>query len=224
MRAMKINAYLILLIAIFPLVASAQSSKPFSQLEFDKAEKVSRDKKLNTILGEENPEGKPGSSVEAEEQAIKAALNQFSSKEYLLEGPSSFLTPRIKGPATNPDNKVSITSELGWAYTKGAFCKIPNTAESLCKKTMALKEVLFRFSGNDDFFDASCEQHSCANGEKAVLSDLAFPQLEQGMLDLITVGSECRYNLQKGPTKNWVLMRAQSAICSCLPADCLNKK
>lgn len=219
---MRKNVFLILfIVAIFPLVSSAQSSKPFSQLEFDrKASPISKEKKLEAILGDEDNEQPKANLLDEKEKA--KLLTQYSGQEYTLEEPESFLTPRIKGPATDTENNLYITSAIGWPFTKGAFCKIPDSKENFCKKTKALKEVLNRFSGNDDFFEVSCERHSCPSGESPTLSELEFSKASSSSLEIAIVGNECKYSLQKGPIKNWMLVRAQTATCSCLPADCLN--
>lgn len=222
---MRTIAYWILFVAVSPLIASAQSSKPFSQLEFDqkKSSPALREKKLEAILGEEekttNKSG--GNSIELEKQAELAVFAQYASQEYQLEEPKSFLTPRIKGPATDSKNDLYITSVIGWPFTKGAFCQIPDTKENFCNKTKALKEVLNRFSGSDDFFETVCAEHFCPNGESPTLTKLEFPKAATS-LDITIIENECKYSLQKGAIRNWMLVRAQTATCSCLPADCLN--
>lgn len=210
---------------VFPV--SSQSKRPFSQLEFDKkpGSQTPKEEKLKLIFGETDKKEKNSlnqieDAADDKSNDVAKVMTKFGAKEYKLEGPVSFIVPRLKGPITDEGSNIAITSKASWPFRKGAFCKVPIQEDNLCKKSLALKEVLGRYTANDDFYNLACIDHECPENKIAALTSLSLLQTSEGTLSMNIVGKACRYYMQKGTRKNWVLLKADKAICSCLPTSC----
>ena len=93
---------------------------------------------------------------------------------------------------------------------------MPGSAEGLAKKAAALKEVLSRFTGNDDFYDSQCSQ-SCPNKQHSALASLSVSTAKSTEFDIEQKGIECFYQFRRRPETNWLTLQRIQATCACLP-------
>lgn len=224
-----------------PAHADAENRHGFSQLDFDRpgqavASRAPSSDQIKEILADPAPETQKAPAAIAPDATSRARLAdpkpkteaKVAVKGALLtkfdwvkpeEGDSHYLVPRLKGPDVD-DRGLTITTHASWKKD-GAACQDVTTAASVCAKAKALKELMQRFSGSDDFFAAQCNQ-SCPNpGERPVLVGFAVAKVPEGDFRMAEEGKVCRYQIVSNvePPK-WQMLQGERGTCQCLSAEC----
>ncbi len=226
-------------------IASAENSKGgFSQLEFDRPPgegeaggkaKDPDDNALRTILDEEPPAPKFADRVPAATPIIPldpskplpgtpvAVRGEFKVLKYdwskPLDGQGHFLTPRLRGPAVDASNERAISSEVRWEKQNG-ICDV-SRPDLLCQKAKALKEIMYRFSGDADFHGRQCDQKCDDPSTEPVLTAFRVKDKKGQSYDIIQAGEKCRYQIVAKPGRvPWLVMEGEAGTCSCLPKGC----
>jgi len=129
------------------------------------------------------------------------------------------IIPALK--KAEPNNSVSaLTSEGNWKPLKGASCGEPANLAALCDKSKALKEVLNRYTGSNDFFDIQCPFTCSKKSEVATLAGLRISGTEAVEFKMQSSAGQCEYQLSKGVSDKWTLLKASRATCVCLLESC----
>lgn len=158
----------------------------------------------------------------------KKALGSSAAKQHSVmllpsEGASpqgyTFLIPRLKGPSTDKGANTLITSRHSWKRQKNRACHELSRSKGLADKSIALKEVLNRFSGSDDFYSslnkAVCTQ-SCVSGQHPKIVGLAVVETHGGDFSIVREGASCRYRIAKPKEHGWKMLQGRRAVCACL--------
>lgn len=215
--------------------AEGQRSKGMSQLDFDRptpelvVKKPAADP-IKEILSSPTASsaklGSPDSSARASlatPPAVPVAPPAPTKFDWVKpsEGQSHMLIPRLKGPFADIKAKNTITTNMKW-NKQGAACQDVTDAKSICGKSKALRELMSRFSGSDDFIDAQCTAFKCANpAEHAVLIGFAVKNVAGGAFKMIEEGKACRYQISSESTPpKWQLLEGERGTCQCVPATC----
>ncbi|MCB0322141.1 MAG: hypothetical protein KDD69_01175 [Bdellovibrionales bacterium] len=125
------------------------------------------------------------------------------------------IVPRLKGPFIDRGDDGAITSRYSWK--REGNCGNPKNERDLKNKANALKEVLFRFSGRDDFYDAITAEH-CAAGcgaQQAAVVGFAVQSSQGGEFKIAEQAGECRYSLTRPAEGQWKLLEASKIVCLC---------
>ncbi len=137
-----------------------------------------------------------------------------SSKGYAL------LAPSLKGPLADSENVSLISSARRWTHTGNTSCVEPKSHVSLRGKAAALKEVLFRFSGNDDFYLALnqgvCAKRCEAPTHESLVTGFSVADAKGGDFKIQEEGLSCSYQLSKPETNPWLLLEGDKVVCSCI--------
>ena len=157
----------------------------------------------------------------ADTKTARSMLNPSAGKtaaESLPAAENHFITPRLKGPSADRDGGSTITSKTRWTFKRkgGGSCAMPGSPDGTAKKAAALKEVLSRFTGNDDFYDSQCTQ-SCPNKQHSALTSLSVSTAKSTEFDIEQKGIECFYQFRRRPETNWLTLQRIQATCACLP-------
>lgn len=231
----------ILSLTIFSPFYQAQAQ--LSQLEFDGPsrqvgqqalrKKQKLESALKTILDKEQSENararlaepKPV-SLKKEEAPVKEATPKVElakeeyRKEVLIGGERSEihnLTPRLKGPFIDKGENSLITSKYRWNKLAGS-CGHPKERAEVLNKAGAIKEILFRFSGNNEAHDALVEQHcstDCASSQEAKLVGLAVESARGGEFRIAQDTTSCTYQLSKEGESEWKKLEVSKIVCGC---------
>lgn len=236
----------VLFVCLFSMSAavSPAAAQSLSQLDFDSriaAEKAEETKSAPVKLIQPAPEApKPAveepapaitSVAELKEQSaaqtknlLAAAAKRAAPRARLkpVEWPdgvvgSKFLTPSLRGVQTDEKHDSRILSKYAWKKKGRAGCGEPKNEAEMITKSLAVREVLFRFSGSDEFASSQC-QASCSNkGYSHQLTGLSFNKIEGGSFQFLERNGECRYLLTKSPRKKWEVLQPTRVSCACLP-------
>lgn len=152
--------------------------------------------------------------LEAEQISIIFAKEQNAPASLINHG------PRSKGPWVDPGSKNRITSRYAWPKPKAGGCGDAVLSKAVQVKAQSLKEVLFRFTGADEYYDKLnqrfCISRCYAEGNKrGVLSGLAVSSSNRGGFSFVEEGGFCRYALVKSGL-HWPNLNGQKVVCSCL--------
>lgn len=131
-----------------------------------------------------------------------------------------YLTPSFQGIGTDRKNSSRITSKKGWRRGRGGKCTNPVSLREVCNKVKALHEVLYRFSGNNDFFEKQCPQRCTGRNEVAVLTDFELADESKAKLTIFRKRGICRYQLSKEKEQSWLMLEIDKPTCLCLPDSC----
>lgn len=138
-----------------------------------------------------------------------------------FRGEYGFLVPRLKGPWTDEKDSTRITSRRSWRPKKSSPCHDPKTDLALYHKAESVKEILFRYSGSDDFYDSlssmACKD-ACRDSERiARITGFAVADTRGGSFKIHQLGRQCRYQLSKPKSGEWMMLEGVKVICTCLP-------
>lgn len=129
------------------------------------------------------------------------------------------LTPRIKGPLVDPADPNLITSRQKWQRQGKESCSLPKSEQALKGKSAALKEVFYRFSGNDDFYlslqSVACRDSCAESGKTAEVLGFAVSDAKGGDFKINEEGASCRYQFAKPKDAGWKMLTARKVICGC---------
>jgi len=137
------------------------------------------------------------------------------------EGSSHFLIPRLKGPFVDQNDKNAISTSESWKKGKGG-CADVHTEEALAKKSRSLKELMSKFTGNDDFFESQCPQNCLHTDEIAVLTAFAVKTVPDGEYKMAEANGNCSYQIRStAQPAHWQMLEGERGVCSCLPKSAL---
>ena len=135
------------------------------------------------------------------------------------DGQGHFLIPRLRGPKGDVGHETTISTEAKWNKQNGA-CEV-NRVDLLCEKARSLKELLFRFSGDPDFYVRQCQQVCDDPSMQAMLTAFRVKDRRGQSFDILMVGDKCRYSLGATPGRvPWLAMEGEGGSCKCLPRGC----
>jgi hypothetical protein len=226
-------------IGLYSPAAAQDKRRGLSQLEFDIEMRRSRARgtQLNTANMDKDEakaalelralmEGKTPDQVitgDSEAGAARAPgavlITGVKTTNLVLEEEQRFIPPRLKGPFVDEMNASSITSKQSWAPLGKSCLELSSTAE-LCGRAKALKEVLNRYSGSDDFYDFQCKNECSQKADIARLVDLTLPEITPAVLRTVAIDKQCHLRIQNLSDQRWLLLTAASGTCACLPKDC----
>ena len=204
---------------LYIIIFTTNCFAQLSQLEFE--EKVAKKKKAAVEKNSVNSE--KSKKVEIKKKEVKKSSNEkfsYSGKAVNLKpfDDLAFIPPGLKGVATDKKNSNAVTSSISWVLPKSKDCSIGVNETSFLKRGMALKEVLSRFTGNDDYFDASID-NICSEkceGKEPLLTNLRIDELSSVVLSVGIIKNSCRYLLEKPKKKDWKTIKLLSMTCSCI--------
>lgn len=124
-----------------------------------------------------------------------------------------FIIPNLKGPLADKNDPISITTEGGWASSKDGGCTAAG-GRRLQDKVKALREILARFTGSEEYYESRCEE-SCPNGKPAILTGLSVVDGRGGTFEIFSDAGTCRYRLRRPEEGRWLMLEGRSRICSC---------
>jgi hypothetical protein len=152
-----------------------------------------------------------GSSTEKVSNETASAIIGFGITD------NQFITPRLKGPSTDRGNQNVVTSKTRWTFKRsnGGSCGQPGTPEMVAKKVEALKEILNRFTGNDDFYDSQCNEPCAGKGQTSVLGGLSVTGGTTTEFEIEQKGIECFYQLKRKVGTPWQTLQRTEATCFC---------
>ena len=136
------------------------------------------------------------------------------------DGASHVLVPRLKGPMVDPEDTSTITTTAAWKR-EGSACQDVASSSGICGKALALRELLNRFSGSDDFYNGQCSQ-TCPNpGDRAVLVGFAVKKVEGSEFNMIEENKGCRYQITAaGDPPQFHMFQGERGTCQCVPSTC----
>ncbi len=223
-----------------PAPVSAAPRNPtgdqINQILAEEAEAKAQSEKAPTKAAAVNPAGQSAGKSAGKEKAdttVRASLDlppaakaaTASIKfdwEKPAEGTSHYLVPRLKGPSVDGDNDQLITTSASWRRTSALACQDIVDGEALCNKAKALKEVMKRFSGSDEFFDTQCPQGCPSEEQVAVLTAFAVKTVPEGEFRMHEKDKICRYQIKaNSDPARWQMLQGERGVCSCLPKSCL---
>jgi len=137
----------------------------------------------------------------------------------------AFFSPRVKGPRTDVKNPDSITSRTAWSTPEGMKCSEIESAVRLGVKARAVREILRRYTGSNDYYDALnskiCSPYCEENKAKSILSGIEIVNLRGGAFRIEDDDGSCRYKLTRREDRHWSIYRAKKVVCHCLIATVL---
>lgn len=148
----------------------------------------------------------------------RAMLSETPTERILTE---KLITPRLRGPFTDEGAPHRIRSTSKWKPQKRGICAQAADDTQMCSKAKALREVLYRFSGNNDFFESQCSQ-SCGDADAiAVPQGLNLEDTNGGSFKFITDAGSCQYQLERNKAGKWLVIKPSRVSCVCVPKSCL---
>jgi hypothetical protein len=160
----------------------------------------------------------PETAKEPESEAEQISI--FLAKEQNV--PASLINhgPRSKGPWVDPESENRITSRYAWPKPKAGSCGEAVSSKAVQLKAQSLKEVLFRFTGTDEYYDKLNQRFcvsrcSTAGNKRGVFSGLAVSSSNRGGFSFVEEGGFCRYALVKSGLR-WPNLNGQKIVCSCV--------
>ena len=186
---------------------------PKNAAEAEAMEKAALEKLKNSQSGNASSAVSSVPVVETNEEEVKK-FDYFGGVVPIgIQHGCSSIPPRLKGPFVDSSNDSSITSKTSWPIPKSKDCASIVEEKAFLNKSLALREVLQRFSGNTDYTDLAsgniCAKH-CNNS--ALVSDI---RIEGANFSVAVAEGACRYILDKPKERPWKMLRAQSLVCSC---------
>ena len=134
-------------------------------------------------------------------------------------GGYALLPPSVKTPLVDEDDKSALTS-ISW--TKGAQqeCWEVQAENKLRSKAKAVQDVLRRYSGADDYYEALnstfCQPECKNKSGTSVVTGLSIVDGFGGEFKIENKGNSCSYVLRKPMNKRWPIYRIDKIVCHCL--------
>lgn len=155
--------------------------------------------------------------LELEKQQKLADIVTFEEgPDVVAEYP--LLVPRLgDGPITDGADIDKLTSKVAWERKGASSCASSGELSEFALKSAALQEVLKRFSGNSEFFEAHCKDPRCQDlGRVGVPHSLELTDPFGTKLKLIDRVEECRWSLVKPPEVGWRVVSVSEVSCLCV--------
>ncbi len=226
------------LMTFAPSLCEAQ----LSQLGFDDTDISARDQIISSLVGDD---GSIDEALEVKQPGIHtrarlggAILSIPEKKAAKEERPAlgierhdvmrkdivsglSIVLPRFEGPFTDPNNNKTITSRTAWNQSSDGSCARFEDAIQVEEKSKAIEEILFRFTGTDDYYSSVkndvCRTRCGSSSEKPVLSGLSFDAAAATSFRIEEIGGRCVYQLESSKSEAWDILEVKRVVCSCLP-------
>lgn len=215
-------------------VSSAWADNPkggggLSQLEFDRPPVITPPKgngpseqDIRVILESEKPEKLEKTAATPVPSASAApGSGKLQKFDWIkpADGQGNYLTPRLRGPQADPQHPSTITTEVKWGKQNGS-CEVTRS-DLLCDRARSLRELIFRFSGDPDFFSRQCQQVCSDPTMQPVLTAFKVKDRRGQGYDVLQAGDKCRYQLSStGQRVPWLAMEGEAGTCMCLPKGC----
>ncbi len=149
-------------------------------------------------------------------QASRAALTKVSEK-FDPDQSDYFVIPKLSGPKTDEGTDSRITSSSSWKpSSKG--CAIPANGKQEVAKSVALEELLFRFTGDNSFTELHCAEACEDSGSIAYLNKLKIQSNRNSGSKFnffMKKGGQCHYRISKATNKSWHMLKAKEVSCKC---------
>lgn len=159
-----------------------------------------------------NSSSTASSSSQASEEVSSIKISK-SSRSALPR--SARLVHPSKSPLADPEDENYITTAIGWKKSENGGCAESTNPDVIRSKAAALRQLLYRFTGSDDYHSTYC-QDSCDNVvDKPLLSGLALNSNSGVAFNIIVIDDLCHYQLIKPSSGNWAPLLAAEAICTC---------
>ena len=203
--------------------------KAFSQLYFDRQLSRSKDVKKGPL----SPSEVLRLGVETKEQEESSAkfLNKNSSGLAFhvrddIEEDEALIVPKLRvGPLADKSNDSAITSKTIWQRGGSKSCRSPQKVADVCLQAAALKEVLSRYTGSEDFYQLHCSEQCESSDEemRAVSFKISKEDESKYNFNILDEVRECKYQWSKPRSSRWGLQYLSSVTCTCLPKNCLKQ-
>jgi hypothetical protein len=134
----------------------------------------------------------------------------------------TIVLPRFEGPFNDPNNDKAITSRTAWNQSSDGSCARFEDSLQVEDKSKAIKEILFRFTGTDDYYSSVkndvCRSRCAGESETPVLSGVSFASSAGTSFRIEELGGRCVYRLESPSADDWDILEVKRVVCSCLPA------
>lgn len=158
--------------------------------------------------------------VEAPQKQVVKSFSGETYKENKDEIASApmLIPPLDRSPETdtNPD---TISSVIKWQKANGESCRLPGDDQNYCLKASALREVLRRFSGSDEFYDSHCLRKCQKDGYVARMHFLSFDTNRREEIKVIDNAKNCAISVSKLTGRKWLTLDINQVECVCLPSE-----
>lgn len=202
-------------------------NKPaFSQLGFDGApRKIVKEPKVKppelSPSDAQKPSEKGGNTPHTEPSKPVALSLQFFKESSEDVSAYSTIAPKLHdGPKTDPSDPDKITSLVKWQRAGSDTCRTPGDERNYCLKAAGLREVIYRFSGNNDFYDSHCHRTCDKPGYKAVINTIKLDSQRGEEFRVLDPLKDCAFMFSKVAGRRWMFLTVAEIECVCLPANC----
>ena len=137
-----------------------------------------------------------------------------------LNAAENFIIPDPESIETDRRNSSRITTKRSWRRGRGGSCADPIAIKQMCAKSNAIKELLSRFTGNNDYYENHCEKECKIASETAQLYEIELIKESSTKLQFRRRGGTCRFKLSKNKDAEWLTLQASKTECTCLPDPC----
>jgi hypothetical protein len=174
------------------------------------------------------PEQKAIISASAAEEGfhpVKAKKGKLSSNAVLFTELDSslsrygLLVPRQKGPFIDEGNPDLITGTLKWERASASSCSEPGNEPAFFSKSEALREILFRYTGSNEFYDSLvqvvCRKECGESAATPFVTGFAVGNARGGTFKIVTQEHQCYYQIARPASGEWVPLEGEKVICSC---------
>ena len=159
-----------------------ESLKGLSQLSFDRKKKgKSKEVSIQEILklGAMDITKVKNGTVKKENKSGLADSQNLAKEKKLqdneIEDAQLFIVPKLKGgPSSDESSPKRITTEQSWKRRGSKDCDKIEKKESICERSIALKELLNRFTGDDNFYFDHCQKKCSKKSLKNVMQNMSL--------------------------------------------------
>ena len=135
-----------------------------------------------------------------------------------------FILPQVNGVVEGDAvGSFRITSERTWGRGNATSCKQPNGIDNVCAKANAVKEILFRITRNNEFFETHClgVVKCTVDGDVPAIEHMMLKPADTAKLTIIDKPDICQYRLERDPDAKWMMLEPSEVGCVCVPSACI---
>lgn len=211
--------------------AAVEKTKVKSDLPGSIEEAERREKEaMEALLKAKNAEKVPAASVITVPKEVieKAELSRagYDGLEVSLDPyPREYRTipPRVKGPKNDKGLPDLVSSSIKWESSKAADCSQAKGEGGYLQRSVALKNLLKKFSGSNDGYELLnaevCSARCDSETESSMISQIRLAEGSNVRLLMPSEASKCWYQFERQPGTTWKLLQAQNVHCSCFSKD-----
>jgi hypothetical protein len=202
------------LASVMAVDVSAQPTS-FTNLDFDTA--------LKQAIAKEKGERvkKVAESSSSNSQSLSKSEKESRPKlrtiDIKLAKNSATIAPQDPAPRVDKSNRDSISSMTSWEPADKGNCKYPNSDADLLNKGSALREILFRFSGKDDFYSSFCKSVCKDPKTTGWMTGMALRSGSGTSFAFAKKNGRCQYKIVKKPETKWAALSGIKTACTCFP-------